>query len=214
MRIFRLRIRKVLSIRCARKSGSRVQLREIVASAPSARLHRFIRLYQLRQVFRLDEESYGSSPSWRPLDQGIAFKGLDHLVDGGRGNLEVTLEIRFRGSQAMHLRVVVYERQVLPLRFRESRSGPRREFRRRLDLFREGVFSETIRDPNLENIHVTVKDGPQRLLVRAIEVVPQFLGVRAQTRETREKDCRVVLSPVDPVTMVSMLYFDGIRTDR
>jgi hypothetical protein len=80
------------------------------------------------------------------------------------------------------------KRQILSLRFRESRSGRRIEFRRRLDLYCKGVYSETIRDPNLESIYFAVQDGPQRLFVRTIEVVPQFLGVRARTRETRERD--------------------------
>ena len=75
----------------------------------------------------------------------------------------------------MDLRVVEYEGQILPLRFRESRSGRRIEFRRRLDLYCEGVFSETIRDPNLENIHMAVQDGPQRLFVRLNQAVRRSL---------------------------------------
>lgn len=61
---------------------------------------------------------------------------------------------------------------------------------------------------------MAVKDGPQRLFVRPIKVVPQFPGVRTRTRETREGDCCVVSSPVDPLLIVLMLYFDGIRTNR
>jgi hypothetical protein len=112
------------------------------------------------------------------------------------------------------LRVVVYERQVLPLRFRESRSGCGIQLRRRLDRYGEGVFSKTILDPDLEKIHLTGQDGPQRPFVRTIKVVPQFRGIRARTRETRERDCCVTFSRVDQLTVVLTLYFDGLCTDR
>jgi hypothetical protein len=93
-------------------------------------------------------------------------------------------------------------------------SGRRIQLRCWLDLYRESVFSETIRDPDLEKIHLTGQNSPQRLFVRTIKVVPQFRGIRARTRETRERDCCVTFSPVDELTVVLTLYFDGLCTDR
>ena len=66
-------------------------------------------------MLRLDEQPYGSSLPRCALDQAIAFEGLDHLVDRGRGYLEVALEIRFRRRHAMDLRVLIYEGNAAPV---------------------------------------------------------------------------------------------------
>jgi len=60
---------------------------------------------------------------------------------------------------------------------------------------------------------VTVENGPQRLLMRAMEVLAQFLRAPARTREARERDEFVVFQPVNPLTMVFALHLDGIRAD-
>lgn len=114
----------------------------------------------------------------------------------------------------MDLFVAVYERQVLPLLLRESRSSVGIEFRRWLDFYCEIVFSKPLLHANLENIHSTGQDGPQRLLVRAIEVFKQSRRIGAFTRETRERDSCVALYPVNPLMVVLMLNFDGIDTNR
>src|SRR5579862_2860961 len=109
-------------------------------------------------------------------------------MDRRRGDPEVILEIRFRGSYPMDLRVVVYERQILPLCFRELRGGCRIEFRRRLNFYFEKIIPKPICNPDLQVIHVAVEDRSQWLFVRTIKVIQQFFGVRARALETRERD--------------------------
>jgi hypothetical protein len=77
-----------------------------------------------------------------------------------------------------------------------------------LDLYREGISSEAIVDSNLEKVDLTVQHGTQRLLVRTIEILPQFAGVRAGTFETGERNARVTFSPVDLLAVVLILHFD------
>ena len=50
-------------------------------------------------------------------------EGQDHLVDGGRRDAEVALEVRFRGRAAHDHRVGVNEGQVLALLLGEVRGG-------------------------------------------------------------------------------------------
>ena len=66
-------------------------------------------LLQSRQVLRLYKEANGSALARSSFDEAVALQGLDHVVNRGRRNLEVALQVQFRGSLAVDLGVVVDE---------------------------------------------------------------------------------------------------------
>ena len=72
-------------------------------------------LFQSRQECRLYAEANGSGLPRDSFDQAIALQGFDHIVNRGRGNPEVALQVRLRGRPAMDLGVVVDEGQILTL---------------------------------------------------------------------------------------------------
>jgi hypothetical protein len=61
------------------------------------------------------KKSNGSRLPGDFFDEAVALQGLDHIVNRGRGNLEVVLQVRLRGSLAVDLGVVVNEGQILTL---------------------------------------------------------------------------------------------------
>src|SRR5665213_761038 len=114
----------------------------------------------------------------------------------------------------MDVRVVINEREILPLSLCEPRNGPGIGFRQRLDLHFKGVFPKLIRDPNAENIHLTVQNGTHRSLVGAVEILQQFPGVRAATRKICERNRCIAYSSVYPFAPVAGFYFEGVRAYR
>ncbi len=77
-------------------------------------LHKRV-LLESRQVLRLYKEANGSGLPRGSFDEAVALQGLDHIVDRGRGNLEVALQVRLRGNLAVDLGVGVDEGQILTL---------------------------------------------------------------------------------------------------
>jgi hypothetical protein len=63
-------------------------------------------------VLRLDKQANGSGLAGGFFDESVALQGLDHIVGGGRGNMEAALQVQLRGSPAVDLRVVVDEGQT------------------------------------------------------------------------------------------------------
>lgn len=78
-------------------------------------------LLQVRQVLQLNEKANGSRLAWGSFDQAVAFQDFDHIVNRGRRDSKVALQIGFRRSLAVDFGVVVDECQVLALFFRERR---------------------------------------------------------------------------------------------
>jgi hypothetical protein len=84
--------------------------------------HRFVSsgyfevcLFQLGQVLRVYTKANGSSPPRGSFDEAVALQSLNHIVNRGWGNPEVAFQIRFRGSLAVDLGVVVDKGQILAL---------------------------------------------------------------------------------------------------
>ncbi len=51
-------------------------------------------LFQSRQALGLDEEANGAALPRSFFDEAVALQGLDHLVNRGRGDLEVALQVQ------------------------------------------------------------------------------------------------------------------------
>jgi hypothetical protein len=84
-----------------------ISLAESPACEMESRLHRA--LLKSRQVLQWYKEANGSGLPWRFFDAAVTLQGLDHFVNRGRGNLEITLQVRLRGSFPVDLGVVVDE---------------------------------------------------------------------------------------------------------
>jgi len=76
-----------------------------------------------RQALGRDDQFDASGCAGSSLDEAGAFKGEDHLVDGGRGDVEEALHVDFGGRAGIDAGIGVDERQVLPLPGRETRVG-------------------------------------------------------------------------------------------
>src|SRR5215472_6480378 len=72
-------------------------------------------LFQSREVLRVYTKPNGSSPPRGSFDEAVSLQSFNHIVNRGRGDLEVAFQIRFRGSLAADLGVVVDKRQILTL---------------------------------------------------------------------------------------------------
>ena len=75
---------------------------------------------QGRQAFRLNEQFDITRDAWAASDECSALEGQDHLVDRGRGDMEVALQVGLGGRTAHHQRVGVDEGQILALLFGEA----------------------------------------------------------------------------------------------
>ena len=60
--------------------------------------------------------------AWLTFYQVEAFEGQNHLVDGGRGDLEVALHVGLGGRASVHAGIGPYEGQILALGGRELRA--------------------------------------------------------------------------------------------
>ena len=76
-----------------------------------------------RQALWRDDQFDASGCAGSSLDEAGAFKGEDHLVDGGRGDAEEAPHVGFGGRAGIDAGIGVDERQVLPLLGRETRVG-------------------------------------------------------------------------------------------
>ena len=72
---------------------------------------------------RLKQNLDAASRAGLTPDEPGAFEGEDHLMDGGRRDAEMALQVGFGRWSAEHLRVGVDEGQILALLRRESGSG-------------------------------------------------------------------------------------------
>ena len=73
------------------------------------------RLFQIRQFHRCDEKPNRPSLSGSPLDEAPSLQPEHHIVDRGRRHSEIALHIGLGRRSAIHLLVVVDERQILTL---------------------------------------------------------------------------------------------------
>ncbi len=72
-------------------------------------------LFQVRQLVSGQENTDGPGLARLTSDEATAVKGLDHLMDGLRGGLKVTLHVDLGGWDTVDLRVVVNECEILTL---------------------------------------------------------------------------------------------------
>src|SRR5215472_5910508 len=121
-------------------------------------------LLQSRQVLRLYKEANRSRLPGSSLDKAVALQGLDHIVNRGRGNPEVALQIRLCGSLAVDLGVVVEECQILTLLGRESWCHGRIKFGRRINAYLEGVLARTLEGADMENVNLSSDNSANGLL--------------------------------------------------
>ena len=73
-----------------------------------------------RQALGRDDQLDASGCAGGPLDEAGAFKGEDHLVNGGRGDAEEAPHVGFSGRAGIDAGIGVDECQVLPLPGREG----------------------------------------------------------------------------------------------
>ena len=69
----------------------------------------------------MDEELDAASDTWLAADEAVALEGEQHLVDRGRRDAEMALQIGFGRRSAEHLGISVDEGEVLPLLRGEAR---------------------------------------------------------------------------------------------
>jgi hypothetical protein len=74
-------------------------------------------------VFWGNEQLDASGDAGFSADQSGAMEIDNHLMDGGRGGLEVTLDVGFGGGLPEHARIDVDEGQVLALLVGEASWG-------------------------------------------------------------------------------------------
>jgi len=60
---------------------------------------------EYRQGFRRHEDFDASGDAGLTSDEAISFEGDDHLVDGGRADAEVALDVGFGGRLSEHERI-------------------------------------------------------------------------------------------------------------
>src|SRR5439155_11028044 len=109
---------------------------------------------------RPHKEPNGSRLPRSSFDEAVSLQGLDHLVNRGRRNLEIFLQIRFRRSLAMNLGVMINKRQVLPLLRRErgctgwiaSRCGAYSYFK--------SVLAKAVEDTDLNDRKLSTEHRP------------------------------------------------------
>ena len=63
----------------------------------------------------LRKKANGSALPGSFFDEAVALQGLDRLVNRGRGNPEVALQVGLRGRLAVDLCVVIDEGKILAL---------------------------------------------------------------------------------------------------
>lgn len=71
-------------------------------------------------MLRWDEHLDAARHARLAADEGRAFEGKDHLVDGRRGDAEAALNVGFGGRPQVDTRVGVDEGEILPLGGREA----------------------------------------------------------------------------------------------
>lgn len=75
---------------------------------------------QHRKQFGSDKDFDAARDARLPPDQPSSFESEHHLVDRGRTNAKVPLEIGFGGRSAEDARIGIDERQTLTLLWRET----------------------------------------------------------------------------------------------
>ena len=84
-------------------------------SVSSAVARHEVTLFQIRQFLPRDQQTNRPALPWNPLYESISFQRDYHLVHRWRRHFEIALHVGFGWSEAVYLRVVEDERQVLPL---------------------------------------------------------------------------------------------------
>ena len=78
-----------------------------------------MRLLDVRLLRTRQSQPHRTCRSWFPVDESARRECLDHLVHHRPPDAEEPLEVRFGRRSSLNLRVVVGEREVLPLLRRE-----------------------------------------------------------------------------------------------
>ena len=125
------------------------------------------------------KEANGSGLPRGSFDEAVALQGLDHIVNRGRGNLEVTLQVRLRRRLAVDLGVVVDEGQILTLFCCEWRYHGRIEFGCRINAHLEGVLVKTLEDADMENVNLSADHRAHGLLGGGVEIGAQLSRIGA-----------------------------------
>lgn len=76
---------------------------------------------QYRQRLGGDEQFDAAGNAWLASDQAGSLQRDEHLMDRGRRDREIPLDVRFGGRATQHTRVRIDERQVLTLLGRKRR---------------------------------------------------------------------------------------------
>jgi hypothetical protein len=84
---------------------------------------------QHRKQFGSDDDFDAARGPWLPPDQPGSFESEHHLVDRGRTDAKVSLQIGFGGRWAEDARIGVVESQILTLLWCESWGGRWRRHR-------------------------------------------------------------------------------------
>ena len=92
----------------------------------------------------------------------------------------------------MYLGVVVDGRQILTLCCGESRYHGRIEFRRRIDVYLEGIVAKSRGDADLENLDRSTDHGANGFFGGGLEIGAQLFGVAAGVLEIRDPCPRAV----------------------
>jgi hypothetical protein len=111
----------------------------------------------------LYKEASGSGLPRGSFDEAVALQGLDHIVNRGRGNPEIALQVRLR-SLAVDLGVVVDVGQILTLFRRKSRRHGRIKFGRRIDAYLEGVIARSLEDADVQDVNLSADHRSDGLL--------------------------------------------------
>jgi len=77
---------------------------------------------QKGEVLWRDEDLDAARSAGLAPDQASTFESEDHLVDGGRGDAEMALDLTFGRGTPIDARVGIDERQILTLFGREAAS--------------------------------------------------------------------------------------------
>src|SRR5215472_16466698 len=163
-------------------------------------------LFQSRKVLRVYTKPNGSSPPRGSFDEAVALQSLNHIVNCGRGNPEVAFQIRFRGSLATDLSVVVDEGQILTL-FGGERWWIRRiELRREIYAYRERIFAKTIEDADFENVYLSPDNSADWLFGGGVEISAQLLCIGAGAFVIRDRDANRSIIGEDPLPAIFVLH--------
>src|SRR5262249_10768212 len=80
-----------------------------------------VSLLQHGKILESNKQPDRASLAWNPFNEAFCFERHYHLVHRGRRDSEIIFHIGLRWRTFVDLRIVVDERQVLPLLFRKAR---------------------------------------------------------------------------------------------